>query len=72
MGTPVSYRGVEQARPELSLMQAAGYDAAAIGNHEFDFTPARAGRGAGRREGRERHVAAAGQQPEIQRGFRRR
>ncbi len=27
------------AAPELRLMQAVGYDATTIGNHEFDFTP---------------------------------
>jgi len=27
------------ATPELSFMQAAGYDATTLGNHEFDWTP---------------------------------
>jgi 5'-nucleotidase len=39
MGTPFHITAFTSA-PELKLMQMAGYDAAAIGNHEFDFTPA--------------------------------
>jgi 5'-nucleotidase/UDP-sugar diphosphatase len=39
MGTPFHIAAFSAA-PELKLMQAVGYDAAAIGNHEFDFTPA--------------------------------
>jgi 5'-nucleotidase / UDP-sugar diphosphatase len=39
MGTLFQLAGTSKA-PELKLMQELGYDAAAIGNHEFDFTPA--------------------------------
>jgi 5'-nucleotidase / UDP-sugar diphosphatase len=39
MGTLFHWAG-STAAPELRLMQSLGYDAAAIGNHEFDFTPA--------------------------------
>jgi 5'-nucleotidase len=39
MGTPFHIAAFSAA-PELQLMQAVGYDATTIGNHEFDFTPA--------------------------------
>ncbi len=39
MGTLFQLAGTSKA-PELKLMQALGYDAATIGNHEFDFTAA--------------------------------
>jgi 5'-nucleotidase/UDP-sugar diphosphatase len=39
MGTLFHWAG-STAAPELKLMHSLGYDAATIGNHEFDFTPA--------------------------------
>ncbi|HEY0706112.1 MAG TPA: metallophosphoesterase, partial [Polyangia bacterium] len=39
MGTLFQLAGTTAAA-ELSLMQAVGYDAVAVGNHEYDWTPA--------------------------------
>jgi 5'-nucleotidase len=38
MGTLFELLGTAQA-PELKLMDALGYDATTLGNHEFDYTP---------------------------------
>jgi 5'-nucleotidase / UDP-sugar diphosphatase len=38
MGTLFQLAATSKA-PELKLMQGLGYDAATLGNHEFDFTP---------------------------------
>jgi 5'-nucleotidase/UDP-sugar diphosphatase len=51
MGTLFAYLA-PTAASELKLMQAFGYDAVALGNHEFDWTPA----------GLAKILAAAGQQ----------
>lgn len=38
-GTMFSWLALEGYAPELELMRAMGYDAIAIGNHEFDYGP---------------------------------
>ncbi len=38
-GTPFSWLSLEGAAWELQLMQDIGYDAAAVGNHEYDYGP---------------------------------
>lgn len=38
MGTPFEFLATT-ASPELTMMQALGYDATTIGNHELDWTP---------------------------------
>ena len=66
MGTLFHLAGTSKA-PELKLMQALGYDAAAIGNHEFDFTPAGLAAGGRGRPHRGGDLPAAGHQHEVQR-----
>jgi UDP-sugar diphosphatase len=38
-GSPFAWLALDGKAPELSLMQALGYDAVTIGNHEYDFGP---------------------------------
>lgn len=38
-GTPFSWLTLASLTPELDIMQHLGYDAVAIGNHEFDYGP---------------------------------
>ena len=38
-GTPFSWLTLEGEVPEIELMHRIGYDAAVIGNHEFDYGP---------------------------------
>ena len=38
-GSPFAWLALDNKAPELSLMQALGYDAVTIGNHEYDFGP---------------------------------
>lgn len=39
-GPPFGWLPIEGVAPELKLMQSIGYDAAVVGNHEFDYGPA--------------------------------
>ncbi|OPL11306.1 MAG: hypothetical protein AVO34_08805 [Firmicutes bacterium ML8_F2] len=38
-GSPYSWLIPEGVAPELTIMQAIGYDAVTIGNHEYDYGP---------------------------------
>jgi len=38
-GAPFAWLALEGMSPELSIMQKIGYDAAVIGNHEYDYGP---------------------------------
>lgn len=38
-GSPYAWLALDNKAPELSLMQALGYDVVTIGNHEYDFGP---------------------------------